>query len=255
MSASGPVDRRASTRDVAIYFREDCRTLRDSLQLEMVVAQYCLRMRDVVTAAGVGVGDLLGVAVVGELEHEGDPLSHAILRGLAHLGIGETAKQSAHAASRLAEREVGLPEQFADVGKARARGAYRTSTEPTGEYVLFADLEHPSGRGHSVALFVEPRGGGVVKHIGLLGPMSDLEPDAPFHPQALETVDDASAGTLMSEVLERAHGPQAAETDDFRVLIAAARARSMVLTARAGSAEPDYSVERPASSNAAARSR
>lgn len=51
-SASGPGDRVASARDVAIYFREDCRTLCDSLQLEMVVAQYCLRIRDVVTTAG-----------------------------------------------------------------------------------------------------------------------------------------------------------------------------------------------------------
>ena len=62
---------------MAIYFREDCRTLRDSLQLEMVVAQYCLQIRDVRTTAGVPVGDAVGVGVVAELEGHGDPLSHA----------------------------------------------------------------------------------------------------------------------------------------------------------------------------------
>src|SRR5204863_1848057 len=80
-SASGPSDRIASSRDVAIYFREDCRTLQDSLQLEMVVAQYLLRIRDVRSSAGVPVGDAVGAGIVAELEGHGDPLSHAILRG------------------------------------------------------------------------------------------------------------------------------------------------------------------------------
>jgi hypothetical protein len=71
---------------VAIYFREDCRTLRDSLQLEMVVAQYCLRIRDLLTTARMPVGDVVGAGVVAELEREADPLSHAILRGVAHVG-------------------------------------------------------------------------------------------------------------------------------------------------------------------------
>src|SRR4051794_25145335 len=87
-SSSGP-DHIASTRDVAIYFREDCRTLRDSLQLEMVAAQYLIRMRDVQTSQGVPVGDAATAGVLAELEGHGDPLSHAILRGLAYLGAGE----------------------------------------------------------------------------------------------------------------------------------------------------------------------
>src|SRR4051794_856821 len=38
-SAAGPGDRIANATAVAGYFREDCRPLSDSLQLEMVVAQ------------------------------------------------------------------------------------------------------------------------------------------------------------------------------------------------------------------------
>jgi hypothetical protein len=214
---------------VAIYLREDCRALRDSLQLEMVVAQYCLRIRDVVSTAGVPAGDVVGAGVVAELEREGDPLSHAILRAMAHLGVGETAKRSAEAVERLTERAIGGSRQFADVGKARALAAWRTHASLDGEYALFGEFEHPGGPRHTVALYVDPLHGGVVRHIGLLGGVSDLDPDDPFHPNALEAVQLSSAGALMREVLARSYGPLAAESDDYRVLIAAARAGSMVL--------------------------
>ena len=228
-SASGPGERVASTRDVAIYFREDCRTLRDSLQLEMVVAQYCLQIRDVRTTAGVPVGDAVGVGVVAELEGHGDPLSHAILHGVAHVGAGEMAKRSAAAAARLGERGIGLPEEFADVGQATALGAWRTDAGGfEGEYALFADFEHPRGVGHAVALFVDPRRGGVMKHLGLLSPISEMGPGDPFHPEAMETVGISAAGAQIGELLERSYGESAVHSDDFRVLIATARARSMV---------------------------
>ena len=225
---------------MAIYFREDCRTLRDSLQLEMVVAQYCLQIRDVRTTAGVPGGDAVGVGVVAELEGHGDPLSHAILHGLAHVGAGEMAKRSAAAAARLGERGIGLPEEFADVGQATALGAWRTDAggfeglEVTeaglreGEYALFADFEHPRGVGHAVALFVDPRRGGVVKHLGLLSPISEMGPGDPFHPEAMETVGISAAGAQIGELLERSYGESAVHSDDFRVLIATARTSSMV---------------------------
>ena len=229
MSASGPGDRVASTRDIAIYFREDCRPLRDSLQLEMVVAQYCVQIRDVRSTSGVPVGDSVGAGVIAELEGHGDPLSNAILRGIADIGAGDVAKRAADAAARLAERTVGVPTEFADVGKARALGAWRTSEGAfEGEFVLFAEYEHPRGRRHSVALFVEPRRGGTVKHMGLIGPMDELGGTDPFHPSAMETVDLRDAGALIRQLLERSYGPSAAHTDDFRALMALARARAMI---------------------------
>lgn len=203
--------------------------LDDALQLEMVVAQYCLQIRDVVTRAGMPVGGAVGVGVVAELEGHGDALSHAILRGVAELGMDELAERAAEAAARLAERVVGLPEQFADVAKATAMGAWRTSAGAhDGEYALFAEFEHPRGREHALALYVEPRGGGLVKHIGLLGAMPDVDPDDPFHPAAMEPLAISYAGELIGEVLERSYGTFAAESDDYRALIAAARARSML---------------------------
>src|SRR4051812_40760591 len=113
-SSSGPGDRIAGAREVAGFFREDCRGLRDSLQLEMVVAQYHLRMSDGLTREGVPIGDALGAGVVAELERHGDPLSHAILRGLAYVGIGETATRGADAVARLAEHGVGITARFGD---------------------------------------------------------------------------------------------------------------------------------------------
>src|SRR4051794_28028318 len=158
-------ERIASASEVAGFFREDCRTLRDSLQLEMVVAQYLLRMRDVLTPQGMPVGDAVSAGVTAELEGHGDPLSHAILRGLAYLGTGETAKRSGEAVARLSERGVGLLHKFADVGQARPLGGWRaTEGGRAGEYALFVDFEHPLGPGHALALFVEPRRGGVMKH-------------------------------------------------------------------------------------------
>ena len=228
MSASGPGERTASARDVSIYLREDCRALDDSLQLEMVVAQYCLRIRDVLSTTGVPVGEIVGAGVVAALEHEGDALSHAILRGLADLAVGRTAERSAESAALLGERGIPLPDQFADVGKAMPLGAWRTDDGAfEGEYAFFADFEHPRGRTHSVALFVDPAHGGVVKHLGLMSAVSEFGPGDPFHPDVMEPMEIADAGVLVAELLERTYGPLAADTDDFRALIAAARARSM----------------------------
>jgi hypothetical protein len=224
-SASGPGDRIASSGDVAIYFREDCRTLADSLQLEMVVAQYDLRLRDTATAQGIPVGDAISAGVIAELEGHCDELSHAILRGLAALGTGERGPRSAAAAERLAERGVGLPETFADVAAAEPTGAWRdTDKACPGEYVLFVDFEHPQGRQHAVAVFVEPRG--TVKHIGLMHPASEFEPDAPFHPSRLESLPTAKAVGILGDALRRTFGDDLEDTDDFRVLVAAARARA-----------------------------
>lgn len=231
-SASGPGDRIASPRDVAIYFREDCRTLRDSLQLEMVVAQYLLQIRDVVTTAGIPAGDVIGPRVLVWLERERDPLSHAIVRGVAHLATGDMAQRSADAVRRLTGGNVGLPPQFADVGDARAVGAWRAAGSGLdGEHALFAEFEHPRGRRHAIALFVVPQHGGVVKHIGLLGAMNELEAAGPFSPDALESVPIRVAGALIRGVLERSYGADAADSDDYRVLLATARVRSMALTA------------------------
>jgi hypothetical protein len=213
---------------VATYLREDCRALRDSLQLEMVVAQYHLQMRDVRTPEGVPVGEATCAGVIAALAGYGDPLSHAILRGLAYFNAGDPAKRSAEAVARLAERGIGLPPKLADVGEARPLGAWRaTEGGCNREYALFVDFEHPLGARHSLALFVEPRHGGVVKHICLMPPVSDLDADDPFHPSALETVDVGAVGALLREVLDRSFGWPPAGTDDYRVLIAAARARAM----------------------------
>ena len=221
-------DRIANARDRAVYFREDCRALRDSLQLEMVVAQYDLRMRDLRTPEGLHVGDVVIAGVVAELERCRDPLSHAILRGLAYLGTGDAAKRSAEAVAGLAERGVGLLPEFTDVAEARAVGAWRaTEGGRAGEYALFVDFEYPLGARHSLGLFVEPRRGGILKHIGLMNPMSDVDPDDPFHPSAMDSIEVAAAGALLREVLDRSFGAFRSDVDDFRVLIAAARARSM----------------------------
>ena len=193
----------------------------------MVVAQYCLRMRDVRTPEGVAVGRAVALAVVAELEGHGDELSHAILRGLAHLATGETAARSAKAAERLAANGVGVPPEFSAVGKAEPIGAWRTCEGGhPGEYVLFAEFEHPRGPRHTIALFVQPRGAGTVKHLALLGPMDSNELEGPFHPDAMEPLEIPAAGELMRELLARTYGPPAAGTDEFRVLIAEARAQA-----------------------------
>jgi hypothetical protein len=227
-SASGPGGRVANSRDVGIYFREDCRPLDDSLQLEMVVAQYLLQIRDVRTTAGLPIGEVVGAGVVAELEGHRDELSHAILRGIAHVAPGRMGERAADAAAHLAGREIGLPAKFEDVGLAKAVGAWRaTEGAHPGEYVLFAEFEHPAGRRHTIAVFVEPRRGGRVKHLGLMDAMSAIAPDGPFDPARMESLDLATAGGLLRDVVDRTYGPSLAETDDFRVLIAAARARSM----------------------------
>src|SRR4051794_1904384 len=227
-SASGPGDRIASARDVARFLHDDCRPLRDSLQLEMVVAQYLVRMRDASSPEGVPVGDATTAAALADLERHADPLSHAIMRAVAYLGTDETGQRGADAVARLGERGVGIPRAFADVAEAHAVGAWRdTRGGFSGEFMLFVEFEYPRGRRHSLALFVEPRHGGVVKHIGLLHSMSEFDDDDPCHPSALEPVEVGTAGALLRDVLDRSFGRSLADTDDYRVLIAAARARAM----------------------------
>jgi hypothetical protein len=223
-SASGPGDRIAGSGDIAIYFREDCRTLADSLQLEMVAAQYDLRLRETETPEGIPVGDAVSAGVIVQLEGHGDELSHAVLRALAHVGTGERAERSAQAAERLADRGVELPDTFADVGQARATAAWRDRRKAhPGEYALFVDFEHPRGRQHSVAVFVEPRG--TVKHLGLMPPINDIDPSAQFHPRRMESLPVATATEILGEALARTYGDSFEDTDDFRVLLAAARTR------------------------------
>jgi hypothetical protein len=60
-----------------------------------------------------------------------------------------------------------------------------------------------------------------------MNPMSDVDPDDPFHPSAMDSIEVAAAGALLREVLDRSFGAFRSDIDDFRVLIAAARARSM----------------------------
>jgi hypothetical protein len=194
----------------------------------MVVAQYHLRMRDVLSPDGVPVGDAVCAGVIAELERRGDPLSHSILRGLEYVGVGETAQRSRHAVARLTGEGLELPAEFADVATSHAVGAWRATVGGRrDEYALFVEFEHPLGARHSIALFVEPRRGGTVKHIGLMGSMEELDADDPFHPSGMETVEIDAAGALMRELLERSFGSSLADTDDFRVLIGAARARAM----------------------------
>jgi hypothetical protein len=210
--------------EVAGFFRKDCKPLRDSLQLEMVAAQYQLQMDGTCSPEGIPVGAAVCAGVVAELESHGDALSHAILKALAYLGTGDTALRSADAAARLGESGVGLPPKFADVTQARAGGAWRdTQGGYEGEYCLFFDFVYPQGTGHALALFVEPRDGGTIKHIGLLQPMHEIE-----YPGFMEELEIPAAGALLQQLLDRSYRPSLELNDDYRVLIAAARARAMI---------------------------
>ncbi len=226
-----------NAREIAACFREDCRTLRDSLQLEMVVAQYCLRMRDAVTPERLPVGNALSASVISSLERDGDPLALAILKALAHIGCGDARDRSRHAAARVAGAGIGLAAPFSDVCGASAVAAWR-STEGAfaGEYVMLVDFEYPRGAAHALALFVEPRGGGRVKHIALTSPVRDLPSDAGFHAEAMEPLEIPDAGELLAEAMERAFGTDLAKAEDFRVLIGAARVGSMQAAPAGGAA-------------------
>jgi hypothetical protein len=218
-------DRIANSREVANFFRDDCRPLRDSLQLEMVVAQYFLRLRDVRSPEGIPVGRAVTAGVIADLESDGDPLSHVILRGLEYLSTGETAARSGDAVARLAERGVGMTAAFADVASARAVGAWRaTERGCPGEYVLIVEYEHPLGTRHSIAVFVR---GGIARHIGLMEPITGFDADNPFHPDAMEALGLDAGAELLRDVLDRSYGTR---SDDYRVLIAAARCRRVLVS-------------------------
>ena len=101
-SASGPGDRIADSGDIAIYLREDCRPLADSLQLEMVVAQYDLRLRDVESPQGIPVGDA----------------ASDIQQALMALGYSE---KDAALALKALPKEIGVSEGIKLALKALAR--------------------------------------------------------------------------------------------------------------------------------------
>jgi hypothetical protein len=58
--------------------------------------------------------------------------------------------------------------------------------------------------------------------------MSDVDPGGTFDPAAMEALEISAAGALLRDLLDRSFGPGLDRTDDFQVLIAAARARSML---------------------------
>ena len=212
----------AATRELAHCFIDDCRGAADALELELIVAQYLPRFNGGLELHGTGALE----ALLGELERRGDHVSHAALRALWYLGTGELQRLSADAAARLGERGVGLPLRLADVGLVRPTGAWRAPRGGNrGEYALFVEFEHPRAPTHSLAVLVDPRRGGLVKHLALLRPMDDLGDDGPFRPEALEKLDLGVARELMRDLLVRTFGRGTAGTDDYSVLIAAARAR------------------------------
>jgi hypothetical protein len=176
----------------------------------------------------VPVGDAVALRVIAELEHMGDALSHAILRGLAYMAPGLVGERSSEALARLSEKMPGIPQQFADVGKASLVRAWcGNNAEIAGEYILFARFEYPRSPEHGIALYVEQRNGDAVKHLGLVDAASEDDFADSLHPSAPESLDITSAGVLIGDALERTYGPEATETDDFRALIAAARRRSI----------------------------
>jgi hypothetical protein len=65
----------ANATEVAGFLREDTHLLHRTMQLDLVVAQYLVRLRDAVTAKGVPLGGVPLLELIVDLEEYADGLS------------------------------------------------------------------------------------------------------------------------------------------------------------------------------------
>jgi hypothetical protein len=220
----------ANASEIAEFLREDTRLLQRTMQLDLVVAQYLIRVRDAVTAEAVPVGPAPLLGLIEGLERAGDGLSRAILATIAELAVGEPAAKSREAAERLAARGLQPPGRFRAVGSAQALDAW--VLRDAGESCLAIEFEHAGGARHAVLAFVVDQSrGGYAKHVAITGSMWDLDDEAPFHPGRIESSPVESIALEMSAALDAvdpATGRPASQGGDFRALIAAARARAAI---------------------------
>jgi hypothetical protein len=218
----------ANAAEIAEFLRDDTRPLGRTIQLELVVAQYLIRLRDAVTPDAVPIGPAPLLGLIEELDRAGDGLSRAILETVAELTDGEPASKSREAAGRLAARGLQYPARFRAVGSARALEAW--AIREAGEACLAIEFEHADGARHAVMAFVvDPSRGGYAKHVAITASMWDLDDDAPFHPSRLEAAPvDLVARELRAalDAADPASGRPASQGDDFRALIAAGRVRA-----------------------------
>jgi hypothetical protein len=220
----GPVPVACAT-EIAAFLRDDTRQLGRTMQLELVVAQYLVRLRDAVTPAGEPLGPRPVLPLVEDIEAYGDGLSRAILATIADLADGDVAVAAADGAARLAERGLQYPARFRAVGSARALEAW--TLRDGGESCLTIEFEHADRARHSVMAFVAPEG--HAKHVAFAGSAWDIDPEAPFHPDRLTPTPTRLAARAMATALsgaDPATGRPASESLGFWALIAQARVRS-----------------------------
>ena len=137
--------------------------------------------------------DHLATGLVEELEGMDDTPAWIVLRGLASVADAWLADPARAAADRIEPRLV--PGWAGEIGKARAIGALELTGGEPGESGLLIESAYPSGDRHAIATYIDPRLGGIAKHIFLLQPI-DAAPDGP-----LDAIDLDDARTRMRDAL------------------------------------------------------
>jgi hypothetical protein len=143
--------------------------------------------------------EALSRGLVGELEDRCDIPALITLRGLAAVADPWLAQPSHAAAERVARTCRFLPSWADQIGCAEATRALALDDhDDSGEIGLLIEFEYPNGDRHAIATYIDPRLGGVAKHVFLLQAI-DAIPDPG---KLLESMDLDDAKARMRAALE-----------------------------------------------------
>jgi hypothetical protein len=132
--------------------------------------------------------DELGRDIVERIARATAPQALVVLRAVAAVAENPVGKAAARAAAELALRVKGEPAWLATVGSPQPVRAGRIEDTDTDEGGIVAlDLAWPCGDRGGIAVFIDPRQGGVAKHIcvgpsvaeyaeGMAEPFEELDP-------------------------------------------------------------------------------
>ena len=145
----------------------------NALHLEWVISRFLPCWGDRPAGFNIEFVEATTLAIINELERTGDTPALVALRGLASVGSGRIAEESAAAADRLAAGGVIAPPWASQIGQATAVDARIMRNDEDESVGVLVEYAYPHGERHTLAAFIADDMGGAVKFMGLMKVIDD----------------------------------------------------------------------------------
>ena len=170
-----------------------------ALNVEWLVSRFLPWWGDEPTHFNTGYFESTVLAIVDELEVNGDSVALTVLHGIEAVAGGVIGEAAAAAGNRLGAAGVSTPAWAWHIGQARAVGARVTRNDEDESAGVIVEYAYPDGTGHALAAFIADDMGGAVKFMGLMKPFAEAVggDEIPF-----ETVEPQEAERMVRQALK-----------------------------------------------------